>query len=399
MMLQPSILSNSFIPQGSKNPLPVCRNFCHKRIDSSRRCGHFGRRSPKRDCKRLIQAQGGSQAKVAEAFERVAVGIEERVTMAVKDEEYDAVVIGAGIGGLVAATQLAIRGARVMLLEKYVIPGGSSGYFQRDGYTFDVGSSVMFGFSDKVCTHRRPSSDFGSVFLVHSVLVSRSIQPISPKVSIVLYQNLCVICASFWLNLSAKYDSWKVWGFTDWFHFEVACFLDLIMVTLVTKLYTQVQWEQRSGAMGFGIGIHKPDNKVTGGSGAENGGNWRSCHSSLPPARWPLCAGPPGVWGVPCWTHQPLPPWGSRYPQLLYTMLEGLYPYLLSSMTIVFLDPKSLPNKWPFVLKIFTQRPNLWTFFVTAVWRLTGVHLLACLHVGGAFLCFWKLALWVCSLE
>ncbi|KAH8939030.1 hypothetical protein BDL97_15G015700 [Sphagnum fallax] len=150
MMLQPSILSNSFIPQGSKNPLPVWRNFCHKRIDSSRRCGHFGRRSPERDCKRLIQAQAGSQAKVAEEFERVAVGIEERVTMAVKDEEYDAVVIGAGIGGLVAATQLAIRGARVMLLEKYVIPGGSSGYFQRDGYTFDVGSSVMFGFSDKV---------------------------------------------------------------------------------------------------------------------------------------------------------------------------------------------------------------------------------------------------------
>ncbi|CAM6039132.1 unnamed protein product [Sphagnum compactum] len=149
MMLQPSILSNSFIPQGSKNPLPVWRNFCHKRIDSSRRCGHFGRRSPERDCKPLIQAQGGSQAKVAEEFERVAVGIEERVTMAVKDEEYDAVVIGAGIGGLVAATQLAIRGARVMLLEKYVIPGGSSGYFQRDGYTFDVGSSVMFGFSDK----------------------------------------------------------------------------------------------------------------------------------------------------------------------------------------------------------------------------------------------------------
>lgn len=62
---------------------------------------------------------------------------------------YDAIVIGSGIGGLVAATQLAVRGARVILLEKYIIPGGSSGYFQREGYTFDVGSSVMFGFSDK----------------------------------------------------------------------------------------------------------------------------------------------------------------------------------------------------------------------------------------------------------
>lgn len=63
---------------------------------------------------------------------------------------YDAIVIGSGIGGLVAATQLAVKGARVLVLEKYVIPGGSSGYYERDGYTFDVGSSVMFGFSDKV---------------------------------------------------------------------------------------------------------------------------------------------------------------------------------------------------------------------------------------------------------
>nr|AIZ50714.1 carotenoid isomerase [Lycium chinense] len=62
---------------------------------------------------------------------------------------YDAIVIGSGIGGLVAATQLAVKGAKVLVLEKYVIPGGSSGFYQKDGYTFDVGSSVMFGFSDK----------------------------------------------------------------------------------------------------------------------------------------------------------------------------------------------------------------------------------------------------------
>jgi flavin-dependent dehydrogenase len=66
------------------------------------------------------------------------------------DGAYDAVVIGSGIGGLVAATQLAAKGARVLVLEKYLIPGGSSGYYRRDGFTFDVGSSVMFGFSDKV---------------------------------------------------------------------------------------------------------------------------------------------------------------------------------------------------------------------------------------------------------
>lgn len=65
-------------------------------------------------------------------------------------EKFDAIVIGSGIGGLVAATQLAVKGAKVLVLEKYVIPGGSSGFYERDGYTFDVGSSVMFGFSEKV---------------------------------------------------------------------------------------------------------------------------------------------------------------------------------------------------------------------------------------------------------
>ncbi|MCU0518277.1 MAG: FAD-dependent oxidoreductase, partial [Oscillatoria sp. Prado101] len=60
--------------------------------------------------------------------------------------EFDVIVIGSGIGGLVTATQLAAKGATVLVLERYLIPGGSAGYFEREGYRFDVGASMIFGF-------------------------------------------------------------------------------------------------------------------------------------------------------------------------------------------------------------------------------------------------------------
>ncbi len=62
---------------------------------------------------------------------------------------WDAVVIGSGIGGLVTASQLAYKGAKVLVLERYTIPGGSGGSFTRNGYTFDVGASMIFGFGQK----------------------------------------------------------------------------------------------------------------------------------------------------------------------------------------------------------------------------------------------------------
>ncbi len=65
------------------------------------------------------------------------------------DPQWDVIVIGAGIGGLVTASQLAAKGARTLVLERYLIPGGSGGSFRREGYTFDVGASMIFGFGDK----------------------------------------------------------------------------------------------------------------------------------------------------------------------------------------------------------------------------------------------------------
>ncbi len=74
-------------------------------------------------------------------------------------EDLDVIVIGSGIGGLVTATQLVAKGYRVLVLEKYLIPGGSAGYFERsspDGsgqYRFDVGASMIFGLGEQGTTN------------------------------------------------------------------------------------------------------------------------------------------------------------------------------------------------------------------------------------------------------
>lgn len=39
------------------------------------------------------------------------------------------------------------------MLHRYIIPGGSAGAYSRDGYVFDVGSSMMFGFGDQGTTN------------------------------------------------------------------------------------------------------------------------------------------------------------------------------------------------------------------------------------------------------
>ena len=70
-----------------------------------------------------------------------------------QDQDIDAIVIGSGIGGLVTATQLAAKGAKVLVLERYLIPGGSAGYFERQGYRFDVGASMIFGLGQNGTTN------------------------------------------------------------------------------------------------------------------------------------------------------------------------------------------------------------------------------------------------------
>jgi phytoene desaturase (3,4-didehydrolycopene-forming) len=52
-------------------------------------------------------------------------------------------VIGAGIGGIVAATHLAQRGLKVTVLEKNSRPGGRCDQLERDGHHFDTGPTLL----------------------------------------------------------------------------------------------------------------------------------------------------------------------------------------------------------------------------------------------------------------
>src|SRR5512142_1883756 len=63
-------------------------------------------------------------------------------------ERVDAVVIGAGLGGLAAAKTLTFDlGRKTVLLEQHSVPGGYASAFQRGPYRFDTALHELSGLA------------------------------------------------------------------------------------------------------------------------------------------------------------------------------------------------------------------------------------------------------------
>lgn len=75
-------------------------------------------------------------------------------------EEYDAIIIGAGIGGLVCGCYLAKAGMKVLICEQHHKPGGYCTSFKRKGFTFDA-AAHCFGSYRKDGFVRRIFNDIG----------------------------------------------------------------------------------------------------------------------------------------------------------------------------------------------------------------------------------------------
>jgi all-trans-retinol 13,14-reductase len=61
-------------------------------------------------------------------------------------QDAEAVVIGAGSGGLTAAAYLAAMGRRVVVVDRQSMPGGNTAAFTHEGYEFDIGLHYLGGW-------------------------------------------------------------------------------------------------------------------------------------------------------------------------------------------------------------------------------------------------------------
>lgn len=69
-------------------------------------------------------------------------------------KDFDVIIIGSGIGGLMSAGLLSARGLKVLLIERHTAPGGYLASFRRKGYLFDAAVDCIAGAAPGGLIHR-----------------------------------------------------------------------------------------------------------------------------------------------------------------------------------------------------------------------------------------------------
>lgn len=64
------------------------------------------------------------------------------------NQDYDAIIIGSGMGGMSTAALLANDGFKVLILEAALHPGGCSSSYPRKEYVFESGATTLIGFDE-----------------------------------------------------------------------------------------------------------------------------------------------------------------------------------------------------------------------------------------------------------
>jgi phytoene dehydrogenase-like protein len=122
-------------------------------------------------------------------------------------DTYDAVIIGAGIGGLICGCYLAKAGMKVLIAEQHYKPGGYCTSFKRKGLTFDAAAHSFGGYKHGL---------LGKIFEelgVNSKLSIRKIDPsdivATPDYSVSFYADVEQTVACFQSAFPAEADNIK----------------------------------------------------------------------------------------------------------------------------------------------------------------------------------------------
>lgn len=109
--------------------------------------------------------------------------------MKMSSNEYDAVIIGAGIGGLVCGCYLAKAGMKVLIAEQHNKPGGYCTSFKRGNFTFDA-APHCFGSYREGGMLRKIFSDIGIDKKLNIIRANPSDIIITPNYKINIWNNM-----------------------------------------------------------------------------------------------------------------------------------------------------------------------------------------------------------------